>query len=75
MAHIDNFQDFIQYHADAVGMTREEYMAVLMSEDNKKPEADTYSEGTTKRTFVKTIESLDQSNIDIEYHHTRKILC
>jgi hypothetical protein len=24
---------------------------------------------------VKTIESLDQSIIDIEYHHTRKILC
>jgi len=32
MAYIDNFQDFIQYHANAAGMTREEYMAVLMSE-------------------------------------------
>ena len=24
---------------------------------------------------VKTIVSLDQSDIEIEYHHTRKILC
>ena len=31
--------------------------------------------GVTIFVDVKTIESLDQSNIDIEYHHTRKILC
>jgi len=31
--------------------------------------------GVTISVDVKTIESLDQSNIDIEYHHTRKILC
>ena len=44
MAYIDNFQDFIQYHANAVGMTREEYMAVLMSEA-KKPGPDPYHKG------------------------------
>jgi hypothetical protein len=77
MAHIDNFQDFIQYHADAVGMTREEYMAVLMSEDNKKPEADTHSEGTTKRTFVKTIESfsIDEKKEDVgKYNTVKKVI-
>ena len=31
--------------------------------------------GVTISVDVKTIESLDQSIIDIEYHHTRKILC
>jgi len=44
MAYIDNFQDFIQYHANAAGMTREEYMAILMSED-KKPGPDPYHRG------------------------------
>lgn len=44
MAYIDNFQDFIQYHANAAGMTREEYMAVLMSEA-KKPGPDPYHRG------------------------------
>ena len=45
MAFVDNFQDFIKYHADAAGMTREEYMAVLMSEAKKKPGPDTYHRG------------------------------
>jgi hypothetical protein len=45
MAYIDNFQDFIQYHANAAGMTREEYMAVLMSEAKKKPGPDPYHRG------------------------------
>ena len=45
MAFVNNFQDFIKYHADAVGMTREEYMAVLMSEAKKKPGPDTYHRG------------------------------
>ena len=45
MAFVDNFQDFIQFHANAAGMTREEYMAVLMSEANKKPGPDTYHRG------------------------------
>ena len=45
MAFVDNFQDFIQYHAHAAGMTREEYMAVLMSEAKKKPGPDTYHRG------------------------------
>lgn len=45
MAFVDNFQDFIKYHAGAAGMTREEYMAVLMSEANKKPGPDTYHRG------------------------------
>ena len=45
MAFVDNFQDFIKYHADAAGMTREEYMAVLMSEAKKKPGPDPYHRG------------------------------
>lgn len=45
MAFVDNFQDFIQFHANAAGMTREEYMAVLMSEAKKKPGPDTYHRG------------------------------
>ena len=45
MALVDNFQDFIKYHAEAAGMTREEYMAVLMSEAKKKPGPDTYHRG------------------------------
>ena len=45
MALVDNFQDFIKYHAEAAGMTREEYMAVLMSEANKKPGPDPYHRG------------------------------
>ena len=45
MAFVDNFQDFIKFHADAAGMTREEYMAVLMSEANKKPGPDPYHRG------------------------------
>ena len=45
MAFVDNFQDFIKYHAEAAGMTREEYMAVLMSEAKKKPGPDTYHRG------------------------------
>lgn len=45
MAFVDNFQDFIQFHANAAGMTREEYMAVLMSEANKKPGPDPYHRG------------------------------
>jgi hypothetical protein len=32
-------------------------------------------EGINISVDVKTIESLDQSDIEIEYHHTRKILC
>ena len=45
MAFVDNFQDFIKYHAEAAGMTREEYMAVLMSEAKKKPGPDPYHRG------------------------------
>ena len=45
MAFVDNFQDFIKYHAEAAGMTREEFMAVLMSEANKKPGPDPYHRG------------------------------
>jgi hypothetical protein len=45
MALVDNFQDFIKYHAEAAGMTREEYMAVLMSEAKKKPGPDPYHRG------------------------------
>lgn len=45
MAFVDNFQDFIAQHAAAAGMTREEYMAVLMSEAKKKPGPDTYHRG------------------------------
>ena len=45
MAFVDNFQDFIKYHAEAAGMTREEYMAVLMSENKKKPGPDPYHRG------------------------------
>ena len=45
MALVDNFQDFIKYHAGAAGMTREEYMAVLMSEAKKKPGPDPYHRG------------------------------
>ena len=45
MAFVDNFQDFIKYHAEAAGMTREEFMAVLMSENNKKPGPDPYHRG------------------------------
>ena len=45
MAFVDNFQDFIKYHAEAAGMTREEFMAVLMSENKKKPGPDPYHRG------------------------------
>ena len=45
MAFVDNFQDFIKYHADAAGMTREEYMAVLRSEAKKKLGPDPYHRG------------------------------
>ena len=45
MTFVDNFQDFITYHAEAAGMTREEYMAVLMSEAKKKPGPDPYHRG------------------------------
>ena len=45
MAFVDNFQDFIAQHAAAAGMSREEYMAVLMSEAKKKPGPDTYHRG------------------------------
>ena len=45
MAYVDNFQDFIKYHAEAAGMTREEFMAVLMSENKKKPGPDPYHRG------------------------------
>ncbi len=45
MVFVDNFQDFIKYHAEAAGMTREEYMAVLMSENKKKPGPDPYHRG------------------------------
>ena len=45
MAFVDNFQDFIKYQAEAAGMTREEYMAVLMSEAKKKPGPDPYHRG------------------------------
>ena len=45
MAFVNNFQDFIKYHAEAAGMTREEFMAVLMSEANKKPGPDPYHRG------------------------------
>ena len=45
MPLVDNFQDFIKYHAGAAGMTREEYMAVLMSEAKKKPGPDPYHRG------------------------------
>jgi len=51
----DNFQDFVQFHADRLGMTREEYIAVhgyphktesvQIEEDSKKPGPDTYHRG------------------------------
>lgn len=45
MGFVDNFQDFIAQHAAAAGMSREEYMAVLMSEAEKKPGPDPYHRG------------------------------
>tara|TARA_B110000285_G_C14969331_1_gene535738 strand:- start:133 stop:504 length:372 start_codon:yes stop_codon:yes gene_type:complete len=33
MGHINNFQDFLQIHADASGMSREEYTAYYLSEN------------------------------------------
>ena len=44
----DNFQDFIQFHADKLGMTREEYMAHYgrgIDEADKKPGPDPYHRG------------------------------
>lgn len=47
----DNFVDFIQFHAEKLGMTREEYMAHFgsansgINEDKKKPGPDTYHRG------------------------------
>ena len=38
-------------------------------------EIDINIEGIKISVDVKTIVSLDQSDIEIEYHHTRKILC
>ena len=47
----DNFVDFIQFHAERLGMTREEYMAHFgsansgINEDKKKPGPDPYHRG------------------------------
>ena len=47
----DNFVDFIQFHAEKLGMTREEYMAHYgsansgINEDKKKPGPDPYHRG------------------------------
>jgi hypothetical protein len=47
----DNFIDFIQFHAERLGMTREEYMAHFgsansgINEDKKKPGPDPYHRG------------------------------
>jgi len=47
----NNFQDFIQFHAERLGMTREEYMAHYgsanagINETNKKPGPDPYHRG------------------------------
>ena len=46
----DNFVDFIQFHAERLGMTREEYIAhygfiPAMNEDKKKPGPDPYHRG------------------------------
>ena len=45
------------------------------SRDILDGEIDINIEGIKISVDVKTIESLDQSDIEIEYHHTRKILC
>ena len=60
MMHIDNFQDFIKAHADAAGMTREEFMAVLMSENT------TIQEGLSKSAIKKQIKVIDKQIEDEE---------
>ena len=60
MMHIDNFQDFIKAHADAAGMTREEFMAVLMSENT------TIQEGLSKSAIKKQIKIIDKQIEDEE---------
>ena len=45
------------------------------SRDIMDGEIDINIEGIKISVDVKTIVSLDQSDIEIEYHHTRKILC
>ena len=45
MAFLNNYEDFIKYQAAKVGMTREEYMSILMSENKKKPGPDPYHRG------------------------------
>ena len=46
MAFVNNYQDFLKYHAEAANMSREEWMAHFgVSEDKKKPGPDPYHKG------------------------------